>query len=203
MELIIFRNAQKIIALTEQGKDEIKKEFDIIFSGRIEKRKGSASLINICKHLISRKPDIAICILGYGDDYKEVVESLAPYNGKNILFTGQIPFDQVKSYYNKSKIYVSTSYYEGLPGTCIEAMCMELPAIVWDISYYAGLVIKNETGLYAPVNDISQMADNILALLSDDPLRIKMGENARETIKNEFNWEDISRKLINNYLRIE
>lgn len=218
MERVIFDKAAKVITLTEQGRQEVlaygydreivvipngadtvkfspdlsvKKEFDVIFCGRIELRKGSRPMVEVCKRLIEKKPDIRIAIVGYGDDDAYVSASLSAYPD-NVLLAGKVPFNEMVAYYNKSRIYASTSYYEGLPGTCLEAMAMQLPAVVWDFMFYQGLVIESETGFVVPPNEFQAMADKIVDLLGDDQAMINMGVNGRKLLENEYSWSKLA-----------
>ncbi|MEY8876772.1 MAG: glycosyltransferase family 4 protein, partial [Leptothrix sp. (in: b-proteobacteria)] len=153
MEHVIFARADRVITLTEQGRRELARygrtqhisvvpngvdlaqfkpdatvepDIDVIFSGRIEKRKGSRPLAALCRQLVAAYPQIRIAIVGYGDDEAHVRHELADLND-NVLLTGKVSFGAMVSHYQRSRVYASTSYYEGLPGTCLEAMAMGLP----------------------------------------------------------------------------
>jgi glycosyltransferase involved in cell wall biosynthesis len=222
MEQRIFGLTSKVITLTEQGRQEvlsygfkgpitvipngadvktftpdasIDKDIDVLFCGRIEFRKGSRPMIEICRQLIAKKPDIRIAIVGYGDDDVWVNEALAPYS-KNVLLTGKVPFSETINYYNRSHVYASTSYYEGLPGTCLEAMAMELPAVVWDFLFYRGLVIEDSTGYLVAPNDFGAMTDKILNLLTHSDLATAMGQKGRGLLESEYSWSKLALNVL-------
>jgi len=222
MERRIFRNVDRVIALTEQGRQEVlrygfagpitvipngadtakfkadpslKKDIDVLFSGRIEKRKGSVPMVEVCKRLVAAKSDIRICIVGYGDDDAWVAEQLAPYT-KNVLLTGKVPFSEMVAFYNRSHVYASTSYYEGLPGTCLEAMAMQLPAVVWDFLFYQGLVNEGQTGSLAPPNDFGAFVRKTLDLLRNPALAEAMGQNGRKLLETEYDWSKLSTDVL-------
>jgi glycosyltransferase involved in cell wall biosynthesis len=222
MERRIFQNVHRVIALTEQGKQEVLtydfkglitvipngadvskfkpnigyiKDIDVLFSGRIERRKGSVPLVELCKRLVASKPDIRICIVGYGDDDKWVAHELLPLSS-NVRLTGKVPFNDMVAYYNRSYVYASTSYYEGLPGTCLEAMSMQLPVVVWDFLFYRGLVVEGLTGYLAAPNNFSVMVIKILALLANQPLAKKMGCNGRKRLESDYNWTLLSTDVL-------
>lgn len=224
MERRIFNLTSKVITLTEQGRQEvlaygfkrsvtvipngadakmftpdasIKKDIDVLFCGRIEFRKGSRPMVEVCRELITKKPDIKIAIVGYGDDDVWVNNALAAYSN-NVLLTGKVPFSEMMGYYNRSRVYASASYYEGLPGTCLEAMAMQLPAVVWDFLFYRGLVVEGVTGALVKPNDFSAMADKILLLLANPDKAVKLGENGRALLEQEYDW----RKLAVDVLRV-
>lgn len=222
MERRVFAVTDKVITLTEQGRQEVQaygyrgpvtvipngadvrkfqpdpallKDIDVLFSGRIEKRKGSVPMVALCRHLVAAKPDIRICIVGYGDDDAWVAQELAPLQA-NVTMTGKVPFEQMVSYYNRSHVYAATSYYEGLPGTCLEAMAMQLPAVVWDFLFYRGLVIEGRTGALAAPNDFPAMTAKILDLLADPAKAAEYGRNGRALLESEYSWTRLARAVL-------
>jgi glycosyltransferase involved in cell wall biosynthesis len=221
MEQVIFSYAAKVITLTEQGRAEvstyhvskpvavipngvdldqfvpdtaIKKDIDVLFCGRIEKRKGSRPMVEICKRMVRVQPNIRICIVGYGDDDIYVKESLAGI--PNITLAGKVPFADMVRYYNRSKVYASASYYEGLPGTCLEAMAMQLPTVVWEFKFYEHLVIRGKTGYAVPPNDYDAFVSKLQLVLGDLHLREGMGINGRALLQRDYNWSKLSADLL-------
>lgn len=222
MERRILARAAKVIALTEQGRDEVMsygytgplrvipngadtrnfrpdpqavKTVDVIFGGRIERRKGSRSMVELCKALVSARPGIRIAIVGYGEDDAWVREQLAPL-GEAIDLAGKVSFAQMRDHYNRSRIYVSTSYYEGLPGTCLEAMAMGLPAVVWDFLFYRGLVLDGETGYRVPPMAIDDMRTAVLNLLDDAALASRMGAAGRRLLESGYDWRNLAPRIV-------
>jgi glycosyltransferase involved in cell wall biosynthesis len=222
MERRIFRRVDQVIALTEQGRQEVLrygyhgdiavipngadvrrftpdptrgKNIDVLFCGRIERRKGSGAMIELCRQLVRRRPEIRICIVGYGDDDAEVAAQLAPL-AANVELTGKVPFERMVDYYQRSHVYASGSYYEGLPGTCLEAMAMQLPAVVWDFLFYRGLVIDGDTGLLASPNDFAAMTGAIIELLDDPERAAEMGRRGRRLLESGYSWGTLSGQLL-------
>jgi len=222
MELKIFDHTRKVITLTEQGRQEVltygfegvvtvipngadatlftpnaevTKDIDVLFCGRIEFRKGSRGMVELCKQLIAQKSDIRIAIVGYGDDDAWVNAALAGH-AQNVLLTGKVPFSEMIAYYNRSRVYASTSYYEGLPGTCLEAMAMQLPVVVWNFLFYRGLVVEGETGHLVAPNDFSTMTAKVLALLSNPSLASEMGLKGRVLLQEEYEWAKLARDVL-------
>lgn len=222
IEKRIFKQAAKIIALTEQGKQElltyainkpiaiipngadlvafkpsqnIEKTVDVLFCGRIEHRKGSRAMVQVCKNLIQQKSNIRIVIVGYGDDDVWVSEQLAPYS-QQVKLTGKVNFSDMQAYYQASKLYVSTSYYEGLPGTCLEATAMGLPTIAWDFLFYRGLVLPDKTGYLIAPNDSAAMAQKIVTVLNDVQTHARLAANTRAHVEAHYNWADLSQQIL-------
>ncbi|HAF01915.1 MAG TPA: glycosyltransferase family 1 protein [Methylophilaceae bacterium] len=218
MERRIFVQTKKVISLTEQGRqevlrygfngsitvipngadirlfnpdDRIEKNIDVLFCGRIERRKGSRAMVQLIQILVSKNPNIRIAIVGYGDDDAWVKSELSGLSN-NVYLAGKVPFNEMVSYYNRSHVYASTSYYEGLPGTCLEAMAMQLPVVVWDFLFYQDLVRDGENGLVVSPNDFEGMSNRVLELLSNSKQSIAMGLNGRKILENNYSWQKLS-----------
>ena len=222
MESRIYKSSSRAIALTEFGRQQIlaygydkpitiipngvdldrfkssahnRKDIDVLFSGRIENLKGSKGMVEICRRLVEKKQDILIYIVGYGEEENRVRQQLGDLSN-NVIMTGKVPFAEMMAYYNRSRVYVSASYYEGLPGTCLEALAMQLPAVVWDLLFYRGLVVDGKTGSLVPPNDFAGITDKVLELLSNPQLAAEMGRNGRALLESDYNWAKLARDVL-------
>lgn len=222
LERKIFKHAKAIITLTQQGALELSqypveapvhilpngvdtlafsntggqiKSIDVLFCGRIEVRKGSRAMVEVCKKLVQQHPDIQILIVGYGDDDAWVKTQLQPYVG-NIKMAGKVPFTDMPEIYAKSKVYASTSYYEGLPGTCLEAMATGLPAVVWDFPFYEGLVINHQTGKRVKPNDMDAMAVAIREQLGQLAFDSTFTTRVSQHVNAHYNWQTLAKQLL-------
>ncbi len=225
MERHILDRASLVITLTEQGRQElarygrhggvvvipngvdttafspdsgVEKDIDVLFSGRIEKRKGSRPLVEVCRRLLAERPSLRICIVGYGDDEAYVREALAPLSGPDgpLRLEGRVPLAQMPSFYRRSRVYASTSYYEGLPGTCLEAMATGLPAVVWDLPFYDGLVLQNCTGLLAPTNDLQAFTQRLQSLVDAPGRATELGRQAAQLVRRRHDWRRLAQQVI-------
>lgn len=222
VEQRIFNKAAAIITLTTQGQQEllsygvrapitiipngvdvqefqqvvsVDKTIDVLFCGRIERRKGSRAMVEVCHRLVKQQPSIRIYIVGYGDDDAWVSQQLKPY-AKNVTLTGKVSFSDMQSYYAKSKLYASTSYYEGLPGTCLEAMAMGLPAVVWDFLFYKELVMPNKTGVLVPPNDTDGMVQAIMGCLACMAVDKAYLSETRQHVQQHFDWQSLATRIM-------
>lgn len=222
MESCIYKNSSKAITLTEFGREQMHaygynkpitiipngvdlkqfttssdsiKDIDVVFTGRIEKLKGCKGMVEVCRRLVEKKKNILIYIVGYGEEENWVRQQLADLS-KNIVMTGKVPFSEMMGYYSRSRVYASASYYEGLPGTCLEAMAMGLPAVVWDFLFYRGLVIEGVTGSLIKPNDFSGMTEQVLNLLTNPDHAVEMGKKGRALLGSEYSWEKLARNVL-------
>lgn len=222
MERWIFRRADKLITLTHQGLAELHhygidrpvdilpngvdiarferasepgERYDVLFVGRIEKRKGSRPMVDVCKRLVERYPAIRIAIAGFGDDDAYVNTELVPL-AANVSLLGKQSFSDVVRAYKQSRLYASTSYYEGLPGTCLEAMAIGLPAVVWDFPFYRDLVQVGATGRLVAVGDIEGFVDAVIELVRDPDAALVMGSAGRALVAAEYDWRRLADRVL-------
>jgi len=223
MESLILRRATRAVALTEQGREELalsgyggtvkvvpngvdpqsfspapaeSKDWDVLFIGRFERRKGSRALVPMCKRLIAARAAVRIGIVGGGGrEYLRARQALAR-DCENIHFIGDVPLADAPRYYARSRVYVSTSFYEGLPGTCLEAMAMGMPVVAWNLDFYRGLVSDGVTGYLVPANDLELMCSRVIELLDDPAMAASMGSNGRTAVLSGYDWRVISRRLL-------
>ena len=88
-------------------------------------------------------------------------------------------------FYNESCIYLNTTLVSSLPTTLIESMSCELPVVSTDTTIISKLLVQHgKTGFVS--NDPKKLAEYCQLLMNDKKLRIKMGKEGRQWIKNNF-----------------
>lgn len=84
--------------------------------------------------------------------------------------------------YNESAIFVGSSINEGWGLTIGEAMMCGAAIACTDNNGYREMVIDGETGLLSPVGDSKALANNIISLIENDALRIKLANQGNKYI---------------------
>ncbi len=157
-----------------------KKDFTLIFVGRIAEEKNIPFFFNITQDLIKINPNFKLLIIGDGPD-KEAYEKLTKekHCENNIIFTGKVPWDDIPIYYQLANAFISASQSETQGLTIIEAMAASLPALCIDDESFADTVINDLNGyLFKDENEAKQI---ILKLIKDKKLLNNMQINARNS----------------------
>ncbi len=96
----------------------------LLFVGRLTTQKGMPFL----KKVIEKIPscDYIFLLIGKGP-YKERFKSI--FDDNEVRVEGHIPYSEIEEYYKASDIYISSSPYEGIPLTFIEALKTKIPVI--------------------------------------------------------------------------
>ncbi len=173
-----------------------KKENYILYTGRLETRKGLIDFIESAKYVCRKYVDIKFILTGKGT-IKNYLERRIDSFGlkKNFCFTGFVDRSMLLEYYQNAAIYVLPSYYEGLPTTLLEAMSCGIPSIATNVEGSSEVIIDGETGLLVPPKDPEKLAEAIIMLLENKVLRNRLKMNARKYIVATHDWEIITDRI--------
>lgn len=177
-------------------KDSLKKELglpptSIVVSsiGRLAEQKGFHYLIAAIPLILKFSPHIYFLIIGDGDLAETLRQQANELNiNKNLIFTG--PRSDIVHLLQISDIYVSSSLWEGLPVTLLEAMASQLPIVATNIPGTNELLQNHLSGLLVPPADPQKLAEAICQLVQDLPLRNKLVQYASERIS-QFSLDQI------------
>jgi len=101
-----------------------------------------------------------------------------------VEFTGQV--DDVRPILARANLLALSSDLEGLPLVIMEAMASGVPCVVTDVGGNREIVIDGQTGLIVPPREPERLARAIESLLVDDEERMRMGERARQFVREHF-----------------
>lgn len=155
-----------------------KKDTIIIFVGRLAKEKNIDFLIKCQKNIIRNKPNIKLMIVGDGPD-REKLESLAHELGisNNVIFTGNISWEDIPYYYHISDIFATASQTETQGLTVIEAMAANIPSVCINDEAFQSTIIDGVNGY--TFKDEKEYSSLILKLHNSKKEREKIGNQAR------------------------
>lgn len=146
------------------------------------------SALNIVK---SKIPELHINIFGVPDK---------PKNLPNWYTYYQRPNKEIHNFiYNTAAVFVAASKAEGMALPPAEAMQCGAALCCTDIPGFALYAKQNETALLSKVYDVNQLAENILKLIKNNELRIKIAKTGNEFIK-QFTWQKAT-ECFKEYLR--
>jgi spore coat protein SA len=114
-----------------------------------------------------------------------------------VVLTGFIPPDQMPRAYLLGDVFVGPSQIEeGLGLVFLEAAAAGLPLIATRMGGIPEVVRDGFNGLLLrQPDDDAELAEKIIRLLGDLPLRQRLGQQGREMVEANFTWEKIARTL--------
>jgi len=172
-------------------------EGTILFFGRIEDYKGLQYLLMAMPEVVSGYPGARLVIAGSGDMGRYML--LLPDEAHCTLINRFIEDDEIPSLFMKASMVV-LPYIEGTQtGVVPIAYAFHKPVIVTDVGSIPEVVEQEKTGLIVPSHDSAALADGILMLLRNEPLRREMGEAAHRKMKRDLSWETVRGKTVAAY----
>ncbi len=126
-----------------------KKDFVILFVGRLAEEKNVEFLIQSAKNLSKKYKDIKLLVVGDGPD-KEKYEELAKKIkiDENVIFTGKVSWDDMPYYYHVSDIFATASKTETQGLTVIEAMASNVVPVCMKDEAFQSMVTEELNGLF-------------------------------------------------------
>jgi len=83
-------------------------------------------------------------------------------------------------------VVASTSSTEGFPVGLLEALALGKPVVATDVGAVRRIVRDGATGMVVPPGDVRALADAVVGLLRNPPLRHALGARGRDVARAEF-----------------
>ncbi len=170
-------------------------KLNILFVGRLEKRKGLQYLLEAYSKLRWEIPNTRLIVVGPGNPDKESYRILSSHNLQDVDFVGRVSYDDLPRYYASADIFCSPATgAESFGIVLLEAMSAGKPVVASDIEGYRGVVTEGEHGLLVPKKDSNALADALGRLARDPELRSKLGGQGNRTAE-DYRWEVVAGRV--------
>lgn len=177
----------------KQDLPKIMQKKEILFVGRIEKRKGVWEIIRAAEMLIAFLPEYTFRLIGTGADYLIFDKYIKDRNIKNVILNGPVldPIE-LKRYYQSAKIFLFPSHDEGFPRVLYEAMYFGLPIITTFVGNIPTIMRNRVNCISIKKNSAENINEQIQYLLSNEALLNELIINGKRTINSIFTSSSIS-----------
>ena len=194
---------------TFHAKDEsCTARFDILFSGRLEYRKGAEIISRSVRSILSLHRNIALTIAGETEinghqDYRAAIEHMLNREDRTrIWFPGPVPHKKLLPLYKNSSLFLFPSLFENAPYALLEAMACGLPVVAANTGGISELIRDGETGLLFAPGDASEPVASIKRIFDNREFGLRLGQNAAAFISEKFDPDTITAEYVNFYQTI-
>lgn len=172
-------------------------KFELLFVGRLVKRKGVDVLLRAAK-ILESDPRLKIRIVGggpEGDSLKSLARTLA-LSG-SVSFDGIVDSEKIAQLFAESDalvlpaIITETGDTEGLGVVLIEAMGYGKPVIASSAGGIVDIVADGETGLLVPPGDAEALAQAIRRAMDNPEDLAAIAKRGTEFAERRFGWDAI------------
>jgi glycosyltransferase involved in cell wall biosynthesis len=169
-------------------------EVPVIFAaGRLVPKKGYATILRASALLRTRGLAFRLRIAGEGPEWS-ALQRLVHELGldEQVSFLGPVTESEVRGEYERADVFalgcelLANGDRDGIPNVIVEAMARGLPVVSTTCRGVAEAVADGWSGLLAEQGDEVGFADRLERLLRDGELRRRLGANARERVRAEF-----------------
>ncbi len=155
---------------------------NIVFTGRVVPNKKQEDLIAAFYYYKKYiNPKSRLLIVGRHDVFAEYYRQLEWYVDKlgveDVVFTGQVKFDEILAYYKVADVFLCLSEHEGFCVPLVESMVFDVPVIAYD-STAIGETLAG-SGLLLQEKSPEVVAEAIHYVMTHDDVKQQMIENQR------------------------
>lgn len=168
--------------------------FTIVNLARVDDPKNPFEFINIARKVVEKSPNVQFIWAGSGKYLEEArarVKALAME--ENIKFIGFTT--EKEKLLQRSDLYFSTSYYEGLPFAVVEAMSYKLPLLLTDIMGHKDLVEGKINGLLFKPNEDHAVYDFIQDLIDNREKWKSLSHGSYRVFRERFHTQQMLKSL--------
>jgi len=197
-----FLNATNDPALRAQfGLNE--KHFVIGKIARLFKLKGHADLLAAFQKILPQTPHARLLLVGDGALRNEIENQVRALDLQDkVIFTGLVPPGEVPRYVGIMDCLAHLSAREALSRALPQALAAGKPVVAYDFDGADEVCLEGETGFLVRTGDIATVAQRLLQLASDAPLRARLGRRGQQFVRENFAVEQMVDNLYALYLKL-
>lgn len=168
----------------------------IVAACRLTKQKNLPMLIDSYSMLVKDYPEYVLEIYGRGEDEAFLREYIFKKNLEQTVLLKGFARD-IYDIMNRCSMYVSTSDYEGISNSMLEAMALGLPVVVTDCPIGgARMAIQDGiNGLLVPVGDVQAMYRAMKRVIDEPGMAERLGNEAYK-VRERFAIEKIAKQWL-------
>lgn len=170
---------------------------------RLVSRKGIDTVIKAMPAVLRKMPEVHYVIAGEGEDEEKLKKLVDHYNlNDSVTFIGRVGYGELTNVYNMCDVFVMPSKtippdVEGFGIVFLEANACVRPVIGSNSGGIPDAIINQKTGLIVNEQDVKELSEALLDLLTNPEKALLLGKNGRKRVLHEANWDCSTKKIFN------
>ncbi len=172
---------------------------NILFQGRMEKRKGFPHMLRAYSQLRWQFPECRLLVVGPGNMDRESARVIGERGVEDVHFIGYASNEDLPSYYRTADIFCSPAIgNESMGIVLIQAMAAGRAIVASDIAGHRSVITNGHDGLLANPHDEQGFANTLALLLKDADLRSRIAAAGQESV-NRYRWSQVTDEVLGVY----
>jgi glycogen(starch) synthase len=166
----------------------------VVFAGTLAEIKGVLSLIKVWDNVISVIPSANLFLYGKGGKniLKKINQLISDKTKESIHIKGFVSRSELVEIYRTASCAIFPSYVESFGMAPLESMQAGCPTIFTKRVSGGELIENGVTGFLVDPDNIQEISDALIKMLSDKEAAEKMGRRGAEFVKQKFNISTIA-----------
>jgi len=173
--------------------------------GRLVVRKGHDMVIKSLKMILEKFPNTIYLIAGDGPNNQNLKKLAKSLNiSDKVIFFGNTSNDDLQIFYRLCSVFVMPSRkikecgdVEGFGSVFLEANLFEKPVIGGKSGGQSEAIKDNYSGLLVNPHNQDEITNAILILLQNPDYAKQLGQQGRQRVLENFNWNQQTKKIMN------
>jgi phosphatidylinositol alpha-mannosyltransferase len=172
---------------------------NILFVGRLEKRKGLGDLLRAYELMHARVPKSRLIVVGDGPLRGKVESYITRHRLPNVVLAGYVPDTVLPRYYCSADIFCAPATgAESFGIVLLEAMASGLPIVATEVEGYMSVLEPGRDSLTVQPKGWAELGAALVILARDAELRRRMGAYGHEKA-GRYAWETVASEIVGVY----
>lgn len=179
--------------MEESDREALQRDIDFLYIATFEKRKNHKNLVvAFSEYLKSVDSSARLVLVGRDLGYRESIKSLIDTLdiSSNVEMIDNVTEQELKDLYQRTRCFVSPSFYEGFGMPIIEAMYFGCNIACSNITVFREIA-KQHANYFDPENVV-----DILNSLNDSRMKSNDDLNQIDYVRNNFLWDAIAESFL-------
>jgi L-malate glycosyltransferase len=143
-------------------------------------------------------PEAVLWLAGKGKLEQAIRALVDEFKLTGVEFTGAVPYREIGGVYDRADIFINASWLDNLPLSILEAFAAGTPVVTTAPEGIRRLVEHERTGLLSEPGDWQTLARNVMRLLRDPDLGLRLAEQAHEELQR-YQWPSVREQWLELY----
>ena len=157
---------------------------------------GKTKELLVLEKVLEKMPNVNFYWVGDGQYRQKITAQLEKFD--NFKWLGRLEYPEgVREFLEAIDIYALITGMDLAPLTLKEAQLMEKPVIATDVGGDKEMMVDKKTGFLVKEGSAEDIIQRVTELLEDNQLAKDMGMEGAKFVKEQFNWERVTKNFLN------